>query len=129
MANIIELIKNIRNAIYGKYVRESIASAIEQTYEDASKSGNANMEVSEARGEFDTLSKRLNNSDSVKADKTITNNLQSQINSNANAINVEKARIDNLASLPERKYNRRCRTYRYESSEQMELYMTVQEKL
>ena len=37
MANITELIKNIRNAIYGKDVRESIASAIEQTYQDAAE--------------------------------------------------------------------------------------------
>ena len=80
MANITELIKNIRNAIYGKDVRESIAGAIEQCYEDASKSGNANMEVTDARGNYNTLKKRLDNSDSVKADKTITNNLQNQIN-------------------------------------------------
>lgn len=95
MASIIELIKNIRNARLGKDVRESIASAIEQTYEDASKDGNANMEVSEARGTFGTLNKRLNNSDSVKANKievsalieterdsreTADSNLQNQIN-------------------------------------------------
>lgn len=80
MANITELIKNIRNAIYGKDVRENIAGAIEQCYEDASKSGNANMEVADARGNYSTLKKRLDNSDSVKADKTITNNLQNQIN-------------------------------------------------
>jgi len=67
MASIIELIKNIRNARLGKDVRESIASAIEQTYEDASEQGNANMEVVQARGTFDTLNQRLNNSDSVKA--------------------------------------------------------------
>lgn len=112
MANITDFIKNIRNAIYGKDVRESIASAIEQTYEDASKEGNANMEVADARGTFTTLNKRLNNSDTVKADKTelekenverqnVDSNLQSQIN-------VEKARIDNFTVLPERKYVRRC---------------------
>ena len=78
MASIIELIKNIRNARLGKDVRESIASAIEKTYEDASKDGNANMEVSEARGTFDTLNQRLNNSDNVKADKI---EVQKQINS------------------------------------------------
>ena len=37
MASITEMIKNIRNAILGKEVRESIASAIEQCYEDANK--------------------------------------------------------------------------------------------
>ena len=105
MASIIELIKNIRNARLGKDVRENIASAIEQTYEDASKDGNANMEVAQARGIFDTLNQRLNNSDNLKADKielqnevssrqTADNNLQSQLE-------VEKSRIDNLANLPE----------------------------
>lgn len=63
MANITELIKNIRNAILGKDVRESIAGAIEQCYEDASKNGNANMEVAEARGSFETLKKRLDSCD------------------------------------------------------------------
>ena len=37
MASITELINNIRNAIFGKDVRESIARAIEQTYKDASE--------------------------------------------------------------------------------------------
>lgn len=91
MSSIVEFIRKIREARLGKDVRESIAKAIEQTYEDASKSGNSNMEVSEARGEFETLSKRLNNSDKLKADKDTVelevenrkkedNNLQSQIN-------------------------------------------------
>lgn len=91
MSSIVEFIRKIREARLGKDVRESIAKAIEQTYEDASKSGSSNMEVSEARGEFETLSKRLNNSDKLKADKDTVelevenrkkedNNLQSQIN-------------------------------------------------
>ena len=75
MANITELIKKIRSAILGKDVRESIAGAIEQCYEDASKNGNANMEVSEARGEFDTLKKRLDSSD---------NNIEKKRNINSN---------------------------------------------
>jgi len=92
MANIKELIKNIRDAIFGKDVRESIAKAIEQCYEDASMQDNANMEVKDARGFFNTLKKRLDNSDNVKADKTeiedekairenADSKLQNQINS------------------------------------------------
>lgn len=69
MANITELIKNVRNAIYGKDVRESIAKSIEQCYEDASKKGNSNMEVSEARGDYDTLKKRLEGCDDKIAEK------------------------------------------------------------
>ena len=79
MANITELIKKIRSAILGKDVRESIAGAIEQCYEDAIKSGNANMEVAEARGTFNTLNQRLNNSDSLR--ENTDSSLQSQINS------------------------------------------------
>ena len=78
MASIIELIKNIRNARLGKDVRESIASAIEQTYEDATEKGSSNMEVAQARGGFNTLRERLNNSDTEKADKL---EVQRQINS------------------------------------------------
>lgn len=52
MVNITQLISNIRKAVFGKDVRESIASAIEQTYEDATKDGNANMEVVDARNGF-----------------------------------------------------------------------------
>ena len=64
MANISNLIKNIRQAVFGKDVRESIASAIEQTYEDAAERGNANMEVVDARGYYDTLKKRLDGENS-----------------------------------------------------------------
>ena len=105
MASITELVKNIRNAILGKDVRESIAASIEQCYEDASKNGNANMEVTEARGTFDTLSQRLNNSDVVKADKSLVENeiatRQSKDVNLQSQIDVEKARIDNLTALPE----------------------------
>lgn len=66
------------------------------------------MEVSEARGSYDTLKKRLDNSDTIKANKTITEKLQYQIN-------VEKSRIDNLVKLPERKHDGRCRIARYKS--------------
>lgn len=85
MSNITNLINNIRKAIFGKDVRESIASAIEQCYEDAAKNDNANMEVIDARGTYSTLRKRLDNSDNKKADsaqvESMKNNLQSQINS------------------------------------------------
>ena len=60
MVNITQLISNIRKAVFGKDVRESIASAIEQTYEDATKDGNANMEVVDARNGFNTLKHVIN---------------------------------------------------------------------
>lgn len=55
--------KFIREKMYGVDVREAIAQGIERTYEDASKNGNANMEVSRARGSFDVLKDRLDDSD------------------------------------------------------------------
>lgn len=39
------------------------------------------MEVSEARGNFETLKDRLNNSDNKKADRAEIDNLQSKVNS------------------------------------------------
>ncbi len=103
MASITELIKNIRNAIYGKDVRESIASAIEKTYEDAAEQGNANMEVSEARGTFTTLNNRLNNSDSVKADKT---EVEDEVIARKNKDNDLQSQVNSLASgSPKGSYN------------------------
>ena len=54
-----ELVKFIREKGYGSDTREAIAQALERVYHDASISGNANMEVSMARGGFDTLGERL----------------------------------------------------------------------
>ena len=57
--NINILVDGIRKKTRGADVRESIAKALEVTYETASKDGNANMEVEKARGAFEVLSDRL----------------------------------------------------------------------
>lgn len=57
--NINILVDGIRKKTRGADVRESIAKALEVTYETASKDGNANMEVAKARGGFNTLSQNL----------------------------------------------------------------------
>lgn len=60
--NINKLAQAIRNKMYGLDVRESIALAIELTYDDLSKENNdAYAEVIRARGGWDTLRERLNN--------------------------------------------------------------------
>ena len=59
MADIKTHLNNIKGALYGKDVRNSIHDAIEQCYTDASINGNANMEVTQARGTYETLGKRL----------------------------------------------------------------------
>ena len=55
-----EHLNKIRNAIYGREVRESIAKGIETAYNDASEKDNANMEVKMARGTNPNLNARLN---------------------------------------------------------------------
>lgn len=80
MGNITEYLSKIKTAIFGKDVRNAIHDSIKQVYEDASINGNANMEVVEARGLFSTLNKRIDNITTSKADQTIINALQAQIN-------------------------------------------------
>jgi len=63
--NINILVDGIRKKTRGADVRESIAKALEVTYETASKDGNANMEVAKARGPFDHLSDRFSTIDNI----------------------------------------------------------------
>lgn len=60
MANIQNYLNQIKTAVFGKDVRESIHDAIKQCYDDASiNHDNANMEVKLARGSHNTLNDRL----------------------------------------------------------------------
>lgn len=60
MANIRELLENVKYAIFGKDVRQSIHDAIEECYNTASiDHDNANMEVKLARGTHKTLNDRI----------------------------------------------------------------------
>ena len=76
--NINILVDGIRKKTRGADVRESIAKALEVTYEAATKDGNANMEVAKARGRFDTLSQNL-----------------MSINANADAANQKASQLTN----------------------------------
>lgn len=76
--NINILVEGIRKKTRGADVRESIAKALEVTYETATKDGNANMEVAKARGGFDTLSQNL-----------------MSINANADAANQKASQLTN----------------------------------
>lgn len=86
--SITENINKIRTAVLGKEVRESIASSIEECYKDATTKDNANMEVSKARGNYNTLDDRLNSQDLMLSDKAT-----------AEALATERTRIDNIISL------------------------------
>lgn len=60
MANIQNYLNQIKTAVFGKDVRESIHDAIKQCYDDATVNhDNANMEVKLARGTHNTLNDRL----------------------------------------------------------------------
>lgn len=56
-------LETILNARYGRDVRQAIHDGIKQAYDDGTANGNANMEVSQARGSYPTLGQRLNESD------------------------------------------------------------------
>ena len=87
--SITENINKIRTAVLGKEVRESIASSIEECYKDSTTNvNNSVMEVSKARGNYNTLDDRLNSQDLMLSDKAT-----------AEALAVERARIDNLLKL------------------------------
>lgn len=81
MANIQNELNNIKNAVFGKDVRDSIHDAIKTCYDDASiVNDNANMEVKMARGVHNTLGDRLNKSDEKQEE------LSSQLEHIANKI-------------------------------------------
>ena len=80
MADIKTHLNNIKGALYGKDVRNSIHDAIEQCYTDASINGNANMEVTQARGEYETLGERLDDHASQLEHKASKNEVFSMSN-------------------------------------------------
>ena len=80
MTNIKTHLNNIKGALYGKDVRNSIHDAIEQCYTDASINGNANMEVTQARGEYETLGERLDDHASQLEQKANLNSVFSLAN-------------------------------------------------
>ena len=87
-----ELAKFIREKGHGADTREAIAQALERVYYDASQSGNANMEVSMARGGFDTLSQRFDDTTAQLA-QTIQQNktyIDDQLN-NLNGLELKGA--------------------------------------
>ena len=98
MANIKNHLNNIKNAMFGKDVRNSIHDAIKQCYDDASvNNDNANMEVKLARGVHNTLNDRLSESD--KKQKELSSQLEHK--ASKNDLDVERKRIDSFTKLEE----------------------------
>lgn len=101
--NIAVLVDGIRKKTRGADVRESIAKALEVTYENASKDGNANMEVTQARGAFDFLYNRLANIDVQLDGKADAGKIATQLQNMASA--SPKGTYSNLADLKQAKPN------------------------
>ncbi|VTS14972.1 Uncharacterised protein [Streptococcus pseudoporcinus] len=73
-------LNTIIKGVFGRDVRQAIHDAIEEAYNDAISGGDANMEVSLARGFYDSLGARLNNLDTIyNLSKDEINSLTSQI--------------------------------------------------
>ena len=107
--NIAVLVDGIRKKTRGADVRESIAKALEVTYENASKDGNANMEVTQARGAFDFLYNRLANIDVQLDGKADAGKIATQLQNMASA--SPKGTYSNLADLKQAKPNGDTGTY------------------
>src|SRR5699024_799485 len=89
-----EHLNKIRNAIYGREVRESIAKGIETAYDDASENGNANMEVKIARGTHPNLRSRLEEVDNKQRHTT------SQSAQTGQDVVATNTRIDQIITTP-----------------------------
>lgn len=95
-------LNQIKNAIFGREVRQSIHDAIKQCYDDASiNHDNANMEVKLARGTHETLNNRLDEND--KKQESFSTQLAEIENKKANEIDleVERERINEMQMIPE----------------------------
>ncbi len=75
-----EAIEAILQKKYGKDVRYAIASALKRIYYDAAQSGNANLEVSLARGKFTQLADRLNSIVELLESKADDGQVESMLN-------------------------------------------------
>ena len=93
MANIQNYLNQIKTAVFGKDVRESIHNAIKQCYDDAAVNhDNANMEVKLARGSYNTLNDRLDENEKV----------QENFSSQLDKIETEMATKEEVSSISKR---------------------------
>lgn len=84
-------VSNIRKAIKGKDVKESIASAIENAYAESINKGNTDAEVVQARGTEDTLNARITQIDTYQGDLSKLN-----VNDKDNLVNAINEIIENI---------------------------------
>ena len=89
-------LNQIKNAVFGKDVRQSIYDAIKQCYEDASiNHDNANMEVKLARGSHDTLNERFTSvEENIKTTNEQLDNKTNKGDISVSDINKNKGLLD-----------------------------------
>ena len=95
-------LNQIKSAVFGKDVRQSIHDAIKQCYDDASiDHDNANMEVKLARGSHDTLNERFTSvEENIKNNSEQLEHIEIQKATKVE-VDIERKRIDNLTKLEE----------------------------
>ncbi|MCO4595995.1 Pectinesterase [Streptococcus infantarius subsp. infantarius] len=87
-----ELTEWLRTKGKGSDVREVIAQLFERTWLENIKDGNANMEVAQARGQFETLSSRL--SDMIHRIQNVTSGSPKGVYDNISALQSDKPNGD-----------------------------------
>lgn len=97
MGNIVNYLKQIISAQKGVDVRQSMHDAIKQVYDDAATGGDANMEVTFARGTENTLNDRLTKMDEVDQNNTAL----LATKASKEELLMQKSRIDVFETLPE----------------------------
>ena len=93
MGNIVECLNNIKNAVFGKDVRNAIYTGIKQCYDDAIANGHTDMEVAQARNTYNNLNSRLE-ADKNKIEDKIENE---EINRRESLENIQK-QVNGLAA-------------------------------
>ena len=91
------IVDAIRKKTNGADVREAIALGIETTYDDATKSGNTDMEVVKSRDTFNTLSERLDSMTQNLDGKASTKWIESKLN--AISSSAPKAVLSSLEEI------------------------------
>lgn len=104
-----DLTEWIRTKGKGSDVREVIAQLFERTWLEATKEGNSNMEVAQARGMFNFLYDRLANIDAQLEGKADAGEVATQLQNMASA--SPKGTYPNLAALQQDKPNGDTGTY------------------
>ena len=110
MSDIMNELKTIREARYGKEVRESIAAGIETCYKEG-RAGTTDLQARQdlltTKTELDVERKRLNELDSTKASKTELDVERKRLNeldstkASKTELDVERKRINQMTKLPD----------------------------